>query len=233
MGSWLYSVLPYMEESALWSMGQGQTGITKKATLSQRNQQPVSAYYCPSRRRAAAYSPGNSWPNADAANVIAKNDYAANLGGLITTFAFNSPSTTDAGDNNWPWPKESSFDGVIYLRSHVKIAQITDGTTRTYLFGEKYLNPDYYEGQTVITDFGDDQGAYSGYNADVNRTTHLLYPPLQDTPGFTRTFNFGSAHSSVFYMAMCDGSVRGVSYDIDRDVHKAHGSRAGSEVEQE
>jgi hypothetical protein len=110
------------------------------------------------------------------------------------------------------------------------MAQITDGTSKTYLIGEKYLNPDNYLGQTIITDFGDDQGAYSGYNADVNRTTHRLYAPLQDTPGFTRTFNFGSAHPSTFFMAMCDGSVRGVSYDIDTKAHQVFGSRSDGEV---
>jgi hypothetical protein len=38
-------------------------------------------------------------------------------------------------------------------------------------------------------------------------------------------FHFGSAHPAVFQVANCDGSVLAVSFDIDRAVHRAAGSR--------
>ena len=35
--------------------------------------------------------------------------------------------------------------GIVYVGSMIKIADVTDGTSNTYLLGEKYLVPDDYE----------------------------------------------------------------------------------------
>ena len=34
--------------------------------------------------------------------------------------------------------------GIVYTGSLVKMSDITDGTSNTYLLGEKYLDPDNY-----------------------------------------------------------------------------------------
>ena len=42
--------------------------------------------------------------------------------------------------------------GIVYCGSMIKMADITDGTSNTYLAGEKYLDPDYYAtGKTTAT----------------------------------------------------------------------------------
>ena len=49
---------------------------------------------------------------------------------------------------------------------------------------------------------------------------NVSYPPMQDTPGFeTCSTRFGSAHSGVFHMVMCSGSVHAISYSINPQIH--------------
>ena len=44
--------------------------------------------------------------------------------------------------------------------------------------------------------------------------------PTQDTRGLELTFSFGSAHATIFQMAMADASVRTISYNIAIETHK-------------
>jgi len=41
--------------------------------------------------------------------------------------------------------RESRFfqTGVVYYRSEVRPAQVVDGLSKTYLYGEKFLSPDF------------------------------------------------------------------------------------------
>jgi hypothetical protein len=36
---------------------------------------------------------------------------------------------------------------------------------------------------------------------------------------------FGSAHGAGFHMVLCDGSVRQLDYDVDREIHRRLGNR--------
>ena len=112
------------------------------------------------------------------------------------------------------------------------MAAITDGTSNTYLAGEKYLFPDdYLNGQSL-----DDQGWSTGYDTSVVRFTDTeatndetsIDPrctPRQDQPGLANPYNFGSAHSGGFNMVFCDDSVRSISYSISGITHLRLGSR--------
>jgi hypothetical protein len=117
-------------------------------------------------------------------------------------------------------------DGTLYLtgiafeRSEIGGKHISDGTSRTYLCGEKYLNPTDYE---TGRDTGDNETWCTGHNNDNLRTT--AFPPLQDTAGIENGNIFGSAHPATWSVAWCDGHVDSLSYDIDPQVHKNNGNR--------
>ena len=77
-------------------------------------------------------------------------------------------------------------------------------------------------------DWGENQSAYVGFEWDNTRLTRGSgdrYAPSRDTPGRLGHFAFGSAHSSGFQAAMCDGSVQNIIFDVDREVHRRLGNR--------
>jgi prepilin-type processing-associated H-X9-DG protein len=170
---------------------------------------------------------------------VARTDYAVNMGdfdlwpvlvrelgtngaGLRIRGPYNLAQGEDP-DYDWPLPSpnthEATYTGIIFRRSEVALRDVQDGTTTTYLIGEKYLNPDDYR---TGRDWGDNEDMYSGGN-DSGRFT--LRPPARDRKGTTAISIFGSAHPGGFHMAMCDGSVRVIGYHIDSDVHRRLGHR--------
>lgn len=252
-GSWAYSILPYLEGNNLYQLGAGTTGTAKWDLLTKLAETPVSTFYCPSRR------PPNAYRNADEAGgpkvnyncgnppTLARSDYAANLGphvkgafGVQVTDRWNSgPNPADAekgvGFKMEEFDAFSWLQGVTYQRSQIELKHITDGTSNTYLVGEKYMNPDYYYGGETPNnkDDGDDQSLWMGDDLDNNRLTgpptFLSVIPSPDQAGVEPKYPFGSAHPATFHMATCDASVHAVSYDIDLEVHHAFGTRSGGE----
>src|SRR5690606_7729280 len=131
-------------------------------------------------------------------------------------------SFTVAESSLWRWAPP--HNGVCYHRSLVKLKDITDGTTKTYMVGEKYQRPESYAGTfasgSSTYDMGDNESMFSGYNRDQHRSTNLALPPHQDRPGVQDDYAFGSTHATDFGMVMCDGSVRRIAFGINGDTHR-------------
>jgi len=245
-GGWLYNVLPFIEQQALHDKGKG----GDKAKGAERAATALAAFYCPSRRRVTGYpytkTSAEEYINIDPPSpTIGRSDYAAcggdNAAGS-TECSWKGPATLADGDgmSDSDWKDEHGTyhdaNGVIFRRSEVKAAHISDGMTSTYLLGEKYLTSSYYatgEGK------GSDQGWDVGYDYDTIRWTNDSgdYQPKQDRATTAdsnavnrSTYAFGSAHSSGFHMAMCDGSVRQIRFSIDQYVHSLLGNRKDGEA---
>ena len=227
-GGWPYNILPFIEQGAIRQLGSGsisagaklvQLGIVSKTSL------PI--LHCPSRRAAIPTGAKNSWtpPNAEHLSFIAKTDYAASVGDPIVSDVHPGPTSLAEGDGSiFTWRDVSEkgpypHNGVCYLRSTIRLAQITDGTSNTYMLGEKYLNPDDYNPTNDGKgNPGDNESVFGGYNRDFHRTAY--YIPRRDTPGRIDSFTFGSAHAANFNVVLCDGSVRPMSYSIEHETHR-------------
>jgi prepilin-type processing-associated H-X9-DG protein len=115
-----------------------------------------------------------------------------------------------------------NFDGVSGWRIGAKISQIIDGASKTALVGEKMMEPRFYDGTCEETgdnpskgNGGDNNSMFQGYDYD---NTRWGYPnPDEDGVGNSHS-RFGSAHPGGFHLAMCDGSVQTIDYDIDERV---------------
>ena len=224
-GGWEYNVLPFIEETAMHELGAGATLPEKKRLFRERLQKPIAMFHCPSRREPAVRPIQNWFHNADAMQGNVKIDYAAN-GGTVRIALSGGPRTIARADR-FNWPNPGQFDGIVHIRSEVKLRHIKDGTTKTLMLGEKYLNPDFYNDSR---DHGDDDGAMVGLNFDSVRWTSPSYPPLRDTPGVVSHSGFGSVHAVGFHATLCDGSVQTINYDVDAVTFRNLGIRDDGQV---
>ncbi len=215
-GGWIYNLLPYIEQQPLHDLYDAPVSSRSLRTLVET---PLAMLHCPSRRASMVYPAGPSgWQPYWTGNLTqcARNDYAMNAGTTIIDAA--GPS-----DINGPPPSPAVTNGLTGRAYVVRMAKIADGTSSTYLLGEKYMNPDHY---VDAQDLGDNENAYVGSDRDVLRHH---FRPMQDTPGLDQSYSFGSTHSGVFQMAFCDGSVHTISYRIDLATHERLIDRADGE----
>jgi prepilin-type N-terminal cleavage/methylation domain-containing protein len=227
---------------------------TQKAGTLRVLQSPLNTIRCPTRRFQNVFpkpTDGTFYAyNSDRGVepvVAGRSDYGINSGDRDVV---EGPGGAGAGPNGssnnhsaaagfaWEWngqgiPSAGTFNettsdrylsGVCFQRSAIAIQQVSDGTSTTYLIGEKYLNPDQYE---TGTNDGDNETWCTGFNNDNFRAA--FNPPLQDTPGVggqQEARQFGSAHNAGWFVSWCDGHVDFQSYDIDRFVHRGNANRA-------
>jgi prepilin-type N-terminal cleavage/methylation domain-containing protein len=233
-GGFFYNCLPFLEQEALHDLPAGAAPNEKMDLTLTMIQTPLATLNCPSRRRAAVFPVRSSrlW----LANATKPTDlgygwfrccYVANGGSVRLGWGYGPASFADADAGNGFLSAEqlALANGLCHQRSQVTIGDITDGTSNTYLVGEKYLNPDdYYTGN----DYGDDEPAFGADDYDLHAWTvpnDADYVPRQDTAGVSLFWMYGGAHSVGFNAALCDGSVRSMSYQVDLYVHQCLGNR--------
>ncbi len=225
-GSWVYVILPHLEQGSLQSA---------QMLNEERLATPLSLFYCPSRRSAGLYPCVNTAIYDPWVPRVAKSDYAACAGDHDNPNApgpgvpFNQPATLAEGDDPDWWLSRGSVltaSGVVFQRSAIPLSDVRDGTSNTYLVGEKQLDPLHY---TDGAGQGDMESVYHGANDDTTRVVWPGYGGLRpDTPGYDNRNVFGSAHPAGASFVFVDGSVHLVSYAIDIEVHRQLGNRRDS-----
>lgn len=225
-GGWMYNILSFIEHQNLRDIGKGLSKREKELQLGlQLATTPVTFFNCPSRREAIARKFNNydPWINAWTSRLgkTARGDYVFN-GGSGPDGARYGPPSYEAGDGDYEWDTSISpaNDGVCFQRSILSLRRIEDGTSKTYLGGEKYLMPGHYESGES---WGDDASYYTGVDHDNLRWAGDL--PARDQEGMHAPMIYGSAHPTGFQMVMVDGSVTTVSFGIERPVHRASAGR--------
>lgn len=249
-GGWAYSILPYMEEQALFDAGNRLSELETLYDFDDSNN-PAENHYlrlvttvvpffnCPTKRVAMLYPMdpihkllANNAPGCSSATDcrVARGDYLVNSG------------NTDAGDVAGPtmsfskplYPRRLPLqrqNGISYARSEVRFKDITDGASKTIMVGEKYQNPNFYE---TGYDHFDNQCVYSGHDSDNNGYTGdetgtpivaTALMPRRDQQGASLPHRFGSAHVEGLHIAYCDGSVHFVEFGVSGRIWYTLGGR--------
>jgi prepilin-type N-terminal cleavage/methylation domain-containing protein len=148
-----------------------------------------------------------------------------------------------SGGGNAPWVGEPA----AMAPQPVKIAKITDGTSKTMLIAEKYVRSDNYVSDRE-NHYSYDRGWSDGWDADQMRSTCFL--PVRDgdstgwdgpiltkyfgddfstgaVAGVYNVLQFGAPHTGGVNAVCSDGSVHTVSFDIDVVVFNSLGTRNG------
>lgn len=222
--SWLYQLLPYMEQSNLYET---LNDATVRAT-------PVKSYTCPTSRPPQAYS-----------NVY-RSDYVASCGtkldkngnGVIIGTRYTDPtgvvryshpiitmaSVTDGLSN-------TLVAGEKWLNPEARGNSLDGGEN------EAWCNAGWDQDSVRCT--GDGVATFSCVNCFGKRdnsatTTNYAPKPNAHAPrassGTIWQDLFGSSHPSGLNVVLGDGSVRMVSFNVDYKVWAAYGTRAGSET---
>jgi prepilin-type N-terminal cleavage/methylation domain-containing protein/prepilin-type processing-associated H-X9-DG protein len=224
-GSWVFSILPFIEQDNLYNLGRG-TQAQVAAANAQLVVTPLPLLNCPSRRTGGPWPYGGgflAYRNCDPVSAQVQTDYAVCSGDLIWVDS-NQVRAGDIGPPSlaaaatWPWPDPNLFHGVSFVRSEIPIVAITNGSSNTFLLGEKALNRSHYYDGTE-----DNENMYSGYNDDTARCT--AGPPIPDSREPEANPYFGSNHTGGLNMAYCDGSIQFITYDVDPDVFLRAGNR--------
>jgi prepilin-type N-terminal cleavage/methylation domain-containing protein/prepilin-type processing-associated H-X9-DG protein len=236
--AWFAFIMPFFEASNeydLWNFDKWYTDpVNKRARTTY-----VPMYFCPSRRGGG--QEGLMAPATVASIYNAQGstgDYAGNYGRSIS-----GPLTSPDPVTGLIIPEDF---GVIVTPecfatsscpkffSSVKFKSITDGTSKTFLAGEKHVPPKHYG----VVGTPDDSIYEGDFVSNHSRAAGLLYPPAPDgdyegdgTGGNPYWGNlFGSRHPGVTQFVFCDGSVRTVNTSIDLVVYEAMSTRDQGET---
>lgn len=202
---------------------------------------------------------GNLWDRSQLDHLRDPSPFLSHLGMRTVVPLFTCPSDPSAGEvyfthynyavthTNFLGVNGTTYlaqDGIFYLNSKTRSAEIKDGLSNTLLIGERPPSPDYWYGWWYA---GSGQ-AFSGSPdmllgvAEINST-----PPAGTTtfleacpPGPFRylkgeqqqcdTLHFWSHHPVGANFSMADGTIHVQSYDIDPAVMIALSTRASAEV---
>jgi prepilin-type N-terminal cleavage/methylation domain-containing protein/prepilin-type processing-associated H-X9-DG protein len=265
-GGWIYQVSDYLENQNVKKIGGGGLkGTALRAALKDQATVIIPIFNCPSRRPAQLYPNYETVIfNADPSEFAAKSDYAAN-GGNGVNFSSSRPAPnpdfTDCRDGfpNCDWVNgdgwiADGWSGIVADRAGARMAQITDGASKTAAAGEKWVSSHFYEvatyknpGQQPSDNPADNGSMYQGYDQDTVRAISGSYSdsgqpqgtlPKRDTDlnrdpreaGGSFPTHMGSAHPGGVNIVMCDGSVHSYDFDVDPLVWNAIGGRANGDL---
>ena len=120
------------------------------------------------------------------------------------------------------------------LGKRASLKNMTDGTSKTYLVGEKAMD----SGKLTTGNGIGDHAPLAGWSSRRGTAnSYVRYaarrPAIDAVDNCLACHDFGSAHRQGWNAAMSDGSVRTISYDTDWAAHRAMASISGQEVLQE
>jgi prepilin-type N-terminal cleavage/methylation domain-containing protein len=216
--SWAVLILPYIEQQNVWNQfitpvivngapagmitrGTNPTVVVNNLVRTQFRAQgtmqaPVSVFNCPSRQ-----------PNRVSVTV---HSGTSSTEGICGDYAVNMGSGTSTAEGNNGVFRWNGAEGTGANDPAVgcTLLAITDGTSNTFLLGEKHVQ------QSQLTQWNQDGCIYNSQTWDVAGRKAGAAFPLALGPNDTYLAQFGSWHTQVCQFAFADGGVRALQVSI-------------------
>jgi prepilin-type N-terminal cleavage/methylation domain-containing protein len=224
--TWAVLILPFIEQDNVYKRFNLKHGYYEQSAEAVQSQVPI--YYCPARRTAnenplsiqeipeGGYSAPNAVPGALGDYAVCDGDNGNND---FNTQTANGAIITADYTNGGGGPFT-----IVRWRALTSLASITDGTSNTFLIGEKHVK---------LGTFG--QGGSGGngdgsiYNGDPENqhAARIAGPsnPLAISPTTPYNIQFGSWHHDICQFVFCDGSVKVINNNIDLNNYRRLGVR--------
>ncbi len=217
--SWGSMILPQIEQPALFDKFDFSRPVFDVANLVAR-ETSLATFLCPSD----TYSERSFIIRDETSNPVEKYataSYAANWG----------PATIATNLDDTPLASE----GVFYRNSRTRFADILDGLSNTLALGERTNGPLFTSDSALVPpeqfetswnsaardlmDVGDDHGH-----------TVLFETRFRPNEIDADDKSLSAPHVGLCQFAICDGSVRAITQQIDKVLYTALASRRGREV---
>ena len=227
---WFMNVLPYTEQTALFSAYKADTGTYLMYVTAAVQTAVVPGFSCPS-------DPTNPGFGANGGTTSFQGNYAVCAGGMTWNTSTTPPVPTQVDTAYTADP-----GGMFYLDSKVKITGVTDGTSNTLMASEGVIRGNGTGAWGEIGGYwgGAPHGAYAFSTFRLPNTTvpdrvysckSTTFPnaPCENgnSGGLSGRWNFArSRHTGGVNAVLGDGSVKFVRNSIDLVTWQALGTRA-------
>jgi prepilin-type N-terminal cleavage/methylation domain-containing protein len=217
--SWLYRILPYVEQDNLYQVEQQSTSYDPWDGTHLAFKTVLDVWTC----------------NADTRTLEVELSYGYHV--ALTAYV------GVAGLNANQLVQDPREAGMLYVESKVRFAEVTDGLSNTLLVGERPPSSDMWWGWW-FAGAGQGPGYYGSLDvvlgvAEMRTTT---YGPYASCPVGPYTYkagtildpcdslHFWSLHANGSNFLLVDGTVRFINYSVSTDTMHALATRAGGEV---
>lgn len=218
--AWGTYILPFMEFSPLYEQLNTKVRFDPMADPNPQNPAPdshlalartvIGDYRCPSDDAADL---NNKRAVYGADRLVATSNYVGVMGSQ-TVLKEGSTTVKDIDNQKHWWSKAN---GIFYQNSRVRLKDITDGASSTFLLGERdYTN--HYASFWIAGPINPNVNSWhANRHLNANPTYRispdgngggLINDPLQESA-------FGSMHSGGAHFSLADGSVHFINENID------------------
>ena len=198
--TWAVLLLPFVEQDAQYRQWTIPSPYSKQTPAAVQGQ--PSVYVCPGRP-APVLSTGDAQPGAIGDYAACTGSGTGNYNGTLIPGSY--VTGTDGAGNTI----------ITSFRGKVRLTDVTDGTSNSFLVGEKHVRPNSLRGKAEDRSIfgGVDNAIRRAAGTAPNNTVRPLSPP-DNQDGAHANQSFGGPHTGVCLFVFADGSVKSLPLSV-------------------